>query len=164
MREVEFDPSKDDILHSLKNMPVFESLSEDTIRRLLKVCSIRHYESGETLIYQGDFDKWVFFLVYGDLDIEVDGTRVGRLRRLGDVFGEMGIIDGSPRSATIRATRATLVVGMDGSGVEELGEGMRIFTQAVMYRLFAEVMAVRLRESTKKVARLEAIIEEMQKD
>jgi CRP-like cAMP-binding protein len=76
------------------------------------------------------------------------------LKRLGDVFGEMGIIDGSPRSATITARRSSLVISLDDTALGALGETSKIFMQAVMYRVFAEVMAVRLRQANEEIASL----------
>lgn len=155
MKEVPFDPLNDDIMERLKNVPVFDSLPESHIREAMKAASIRRYDAGETLITEGEFDNRVFFLIFGHLTITVDGVKVGTLMRLGDVFGEMGIIDGSPRSATIVAEKTSLVIGLDDTAIGGLGDASKIFTQAVMYRVFAEVMAVRLRDANHKIAELQ---------
>ena len=159
MREVPFDPSNDDIMERMKNVPAFNSLPESHIREAMQAASIRRYEAGETLIRKGDFDNQVFFLVFGSLSITVNGTQIGKLQRLGDVFGEMGIIDGSPRSATIKALRTSLVVTLDDTALGSLGEAEKIFTQAVMYRVFAEVLATRLRTANDRIAELQAVID-----
>ena len=159
MREVPFDPSNDDIMQRMKNVPAFNSLPESHIKAAMKAASIRRYEAGEIIIRKGDFDNQVFFLVFGSLSITVDGMEVGKLQRLGDVFGEMGIIDGSPRSATITAVRTSLVVTLDDTALGSLGEAEKLFTQAVMYRVFAEVLATRLRTANERIAELQAVID-----
>lgn len=163
MRELPFDPTDDDILERLKNVPAFDSLPESHIRAVMRAASVRRYEAGEIVINEGEFDNRVFFLIFGKLSISVSGTEVGHLQRLGDVFGEMGIIDGSPRSATIKAERSTLVVCLDDTAIGSLGEASKIFTQAVMYRVFAEVMAIRLREANQKIKILQSELDELKK-
>lgn len=154
MREVPFDPNNDDIMERLRNVPAFDALPENHIRKAMKAASIRRYEAGEILINEGEFDNQVFFLIFGDLEISVKGNVVGNLQRLGDVFGEMGIIDGSPRSASIAATKTTLVVSLDDTAIGALGEHSKVFTQAVMYRVFAEVLAHRLRKANDQIVEL----------
>ena len=161
MREVPFDPSNDDIMERLKSVPAFDNLPESHIREAMRAASIRRYEAGEIIIQEGEFDNQVFFLIFGKLTISVQGTQVSQLKRLGDVFGEMGIIDGSPRSATIAAEKTSLVISMDDTAIGSLGDTSKIFTQAVMYRVFAEVLAVRLRDANLKVAELQAELKEL---
>ncbi|MBI9080728.1 MAG: cyclic nucleotide-binding domain-containing protein [Pseudodesulfovibrio sp.] len=162
MKEVPFDPDNDDIMERLKNVPAFDSLPENHIREAMRAASIRRYEAGEIVIAEGEFDNQVFFLIFGLLKISIKDTEVGSLRRLGDVFGEMGIIDGSPRSATITAEKTTLCVALDDTAIGSLGDASKIFTQAVMYRVFAEVMAVRLREANAKINDLQTLVDSLQ--
>ncbi|WP_157871263.1 cyclic nucleotide-binding domain-containing protein [Pseudodesulfovibrio piezophilus] len=154
MKEVPFDPENDDIMLHLRNVPAFNALPDRHIRQAMTAASIRRYESGEVIVTEGEFDNQVYFLIFGVLEVSVGGNVVGNLKRLGDVFGEMGIIDGSPRSATIIATRTSLVVTLDDTAIGTLGDGSKIFTQAVMYRVFAEVMAVRLRAANEQISEL----------
>ncbi|QJB55097.1 cyclic nucleotide-binding domain-containing protein [Pseudodesulfovibrio sp. zrk46] len=154
MKEVPFDPANDDIMERLRNVPAFDALPDSHIREAMKAASIRRYDKNEVIISEGEFDNQVFFLIFGDLEISVHGTVVGSLKRLGDVFGEMGIIDGSPRSATITTRSTALVVALDDTAIGGMGDVSKIFTQAVMYRVFAEVLAVRLRDANDHISEL----------
>jgi len=156
MKEVPFDPNNNDIMERLKNVPAFDCLPENHIKEAMRAASIRRYDAGEIVIREGEFDNQVFFLIFGLLKVMVQGNEVGSLKRLGDVFGEMGIIDGSPRSASIVAERTSLVVALDDTAIGTLGDASKIFTQAVMYRVFAEVLAVRLRDANEAIAGLKA--------
>ena len=147
----------------LRNVPAFDALPDSHIREAMKAASIRRYDKDETLIEEGEFDNRVYFLIFGDLEITVQGTIVGSLKRLGDVFGEMGIIDGSTRSATIVAKQTSLVVSLDDTAIGSLGDASKIFTQAVMYRVFAEVMAVRLREANQQIIDLRNKLDTLEK-
>ena len=119
MKEVPFDPDNDEIMERLKNVPAFDSLPESHIKEAMRAASIRRYNAGETVITEGEFDNQVFFLIFGHLKIMVKETEVGSLKRLGDVFGEMGIIDGSPRSASIIAEKTSLCVEIGRASCRE---------------------------------------------
>ena len=81
--------------------------------RTLKVLDRRVYREGQLIFREGD-QSWVAFLIEkGSVDIvkNADGPNPVRLATIaaGDLFGEMGLIDGAPRSATARAAELTVV-------------------------------------------------------
>lgn len=163
MIEQEFDPSNKEMIERMRNIRVFSSLSERQLSEISKLSKIRKYDAGEVLIREGDYDQWVYFLVFGELAISVGATEVARIRRLGDVFGEMGIIDGSPRSASITALKPTICLAVDGAILERLAGPDKIIAQALFYRIFAEMLAERLRKVNAKVTSLEAENAELRK-
>ena len=154
MLEREFDPTNEEMLEQMRRIPAFSPLAEGQIRAVAGLARLRRYEAGELVIHEGEYDHWVYFLVQGELGITHKGVQVGVIRRLGDVFGEMGVIDGSPRSATIKALKASLCVAVDAAILERLGGGDKCAVQALFYRIFCEIMAVRLREMDAKLAEL----------
>ncbi|MDD4731576.1 MAG: cyclic nucleotide-binding domain-containing protein [Desulfovibrio sp.] len=155
MIEKELDHSDQEVLDRLRQMPVFDSLGRNQMREIVRLSRLRKYDAGEVLIKEGDYDQYIYFLIGGDLSILRDGEQVGRIRRLGDVFGEMGIIDGSPRSATIKALAPTLCVALDGAFLDRLSGADKLIAQALFYRIFAEILAARLRDTNNRVAELE---------
>ena len=154
MLEQEFDPTNAETLEQFRKIPAFSALSEKMILNVVSMSRMRKYEKGEFLIHEGDYDAWVFFLVKGELKITHKGVEVGGLRRLGDVFGEMGIIDGSPRSASIQALSTTICVAVDASILERPAEHETHMVQAILYRIFCEVLATRVREMDKRIYEL----------
>jgi CRP/FNR family cyclic AMP-dependent transcriptional regulator len=62
------------------------------------------FKAGETIIREGDDGDTAFFIVSGEVEVLVGagGRRVGTLG-MGEVFGEMSLIEPGPRSATIVA-------------------------------------------------------------
>jgi CRP/FNR family transcriptional regulator, cyclic AMP receptor protein len=154
MKEHEFDPTNAETLNQFRRIPAFSTLDEELIQEVVRMSRMRKYEPGEFIIREGDYDARVFFLVKGDLRITLKGVEVGTIRRLGDVFGEMGIIDGSPRSASIQALSPTLCVAVDASLFDRQTPKDTVVLQAVLYRIFCEVLAVRLREMDKKLSEL----------
>jgi CRP/FNR family transcriptional regulator, cyclic AMP receptor protein len=69
----------------------------------------RRYESGETIFREGDDGFAMYVVLDGSVKLSVTGRNVEKVTK-GGVFGEMALIDSSPRSATaVAATECTLV-------------------------------------------------------
>ena len=138
--------------HPIAVLDELRERSGPKVAEVVRVSKLRKYEPGEVIIQEGTYDSWVYFLVQGEVGIVHRGVELGRLRRLGDVFGEMGIIDGSPRSATVTALTPVVCLGMDASIFDRLKDQDRVAVQAAFYKVFCEILAARLRDMDKKVA------------
>jgi CRP-like cAMP-binding protein len=153
MYELVFDPTNTETLEQMRRIPAFSALDERLITEVVRASKLRKYASGEFVIKEGMYDHWVYFLIQGELSITHHGVEVGQLRRLGDVFGEMGIIDGSARSASVEALSPCLCLAMDGS-ILESPNIEKTALQAIFYRVFCEILATRLREMDTRLAEL----------
>lgn len=82
---------------------------------------VRTYPAGKTIIRQGDVADRFFMILEGDVEVELvapPGTPPRIVNRLGthDYFGEIGLLSGATRSATVRATRETRLMELDRDG------------------------------------------------
>ncbi|MGE4062374.1 MAG: cyclic nucleotide-binding domain-containing protein [Rhodospirillaceae bacterium] len=72
----------------------------------------KNFRDGEAIYRQGDESHWAFEVLEGAVELLVDGpeglTVMARLKA-GELFGELGIIDNAPRTATARARGAVTV-------------------------------------------------------
>jgi hypothetical protein len=89
----------------------------------------RNYEQGQAIVEQGDEGRELFLLLDGIVDVEVDGTEVAEIGP-GALLGEMALLEGGKRTATLWATtpvRAVVVPpdAVDQSALEELAAGRR---------------------------------------
>ena len=70
---------------------------------------LRHFETGDTLFRQGDPSDFAVLIVAGSADVlrhaGDDAIVLGQIHA-GEFVGEMGVLDGQPRSATVRAASA----------------------------------------------------------
>ena len=84
------------------------------------------YASGEQIIRQGDPGESMFFTIDGEVvvTLNVPGKEQIQLRRLesGDYFGEMSLMTGEPRLATVTATAETRVFEVTRSSFREILE------------------------------------------
>lgn len=164
MKEYPFDPNDKATLERVRKMPVFDAMELSQLPHLLKLAKLRRFESGETIITEGDTDQLVYFLILGRCVVEVEGMEVNAIEKLGDVFGEMGMIDHKPRSATITADKPVVCLVMDGTFLEHMEGVDKLASQALFYRIFSEMLAARIRDANAKVLQLENELKELSVD
>jgi len=100
---------------ALRSMPIFESLSVERLVPIARVAVFRKMTRGTTVLRAGDRTDFVYLVLSGTLKVLVSDEE-GReviLSNLGagEFFGEMGVLDDNPRSATVlTVTPCELVV------------------------------------------------------
>ena len=96
-----------------KRVPLFEPLTERDFKALARSSIKRDFKSDEIIIEQGDDGQSMFVVMEGVVGIEVvidkkKKTQVNTLS-IGDVFGEMSLLTGAKRTASVRAIRPVVV-------------------------------------------------------
>jgi CRP-like cAMP-binding protein len=95
----------------LRRVSIFARLDDAAFGELLKAGRPATYASGEVVVRQGQPGTSMFVIVRGGavVVLEPSGQEVARLQE-GAFFGEMSLLTGAPRTATVRATRDTDVL------------------------------------------------------
>jgi len=143
-----------DLVSQLKNIPALDFFGKQDLKKILNFSTIKRFEPGEMIIEEGSFDNWVYFLISGDVKVVKNNEEIDIIRRTGDIFGEMCIIDGSPRSASIVAVDDVTCLATDVSFVDNLFADDKVAFCAIFYQIIAEVLARRLRDTSAELVRL----------
>ncbi len=163
MQETDYLKENKKVLDLLKRIKKFQIFSDDDLGSFLEVGKLRSYEAGETIIKKGDRDHWVYFLVSGQVKIVKGENTFAILKHSGELFGEMGVIDQEPRSASVWALKQTMLLGLDCSNLDKAeSKGGSAFHYTV-FRLFAESLADRLRVTNDEIMKLQAKLKEKNK-
>ncbi|MFN2483450.1 MAG: cyclic nucleotide-binding domain-containing protein [Candidatus Limnocylindria bacterium] len=91
---------KDEKLELLRRVPLFAGLGRREIERLGMLTDEIHLPEGRVLMRQGEPGDDLFVLVEGSVRVERDGQVIAE-RGGGEILGEIALVDGGPRSATV---------------------------------------------------------------
>ncbi len=151
MKESGFLKDNTKLLKDLKKIPIFGPFSEDELKNLLNMSKIIHYKNGELILKEESIDSLIYFLVYGQVQIMRKGKQVLVLEKRGEILGEMGVITGARRSASAFAKGPTVCIATDINYVDKLHGHDKISFGYVLYRIFSEILADRLRKTTEEL-------------
>ena len=103
---------KDEKLELLRRVPIFAGLGRREIERLGMLADEVDLPEGRVLMRQGDRGEDLFIVIDGQVRVERDGAVLAE-RGGGEILGEIALVDGGPRSATVTlaAPSRLLVIG-----------------------------------------------------
>jgi len=95
------EKEEENIRKTLKRIPIFEGLSRKELRAIERILHRRQYATGEVIFHQGEPSAGMYIIVEGKVRIFLEPTQqvVAELHD-GDFFGELALLNESPRSAT----------------------------------------------------------------
>ncbi len=108
------EPSHDARIRHLQRVPLFSGFNEHELRRVAELSRIAEAAAGTAITQIGEPGDSFFIIIDGTVAVR---TPVGAGSQLqpGDFFGEMSLLDGEPRSATIVATTDLRLLIVDRS-------------------------------------------------
>jgi CRP/FNR family cyclic AMP-dependent transcriptional regulator len=104
--------ARDEKLELLRTVPLFAGLSNRELQRIGELADEVDLPSGRVLMRQGESGSEMLIVIDGSARIERDGAVIAE-SGAGDVLGEIALLDGGPRTATVTLTRDSrlLVLG-----------------------------------------------------
>lgn len=133
--------SHDTKVDSLRRSPFFENLSKDELEHLAKVTEDLEVEEGKVLCREGEPATEFFVIIDGEVEVTRGGRHLATLKD-DDFFGEIGLFEDVPRTATVTATKPlrffVLTRQSFWSMVERMPQVERKILRALAKRLIAD--------------------------
>lgn len=136
------------LLKNLKSLGILSSFEDQEIYRLLEMSKVHKYKAGAYILKEGRSETLFYILLSGKVKIIKDGKEVATLSKKGEIFGEMGAMNYSRRSASAVAETNTVCLATDLFYIESLKGNAKTDFGYVLYRLLAEILSRRLRQTT----------------
>lgn len=127
----------------LGEIPIFSGCSKKELETIARVVRLVDHDAGTVIAAEGEPGAGLFILDAGECDVSVGGKKLNHLGP-GDFFGEMALLDGGPRTATVTATTDVHMFALTGW----VFRGLVSEHPSIAFRML-EVLAGRLREATK---------------
>lgn len=146
---------KSDVEHLefLRSLPFFQELSLWQLRRISDVVFERSYEIGEAVFTQGQPGAALFIIVEGAVEIELleEGKHhvLARLEK-GHFFGELGLLDDSPRSASAKAIKPVKALALYRTDLNKLVQSDP-HAASLIFRSLATLVSDRLKKTNELI-------------
>jgi CRP/FNR family transcriptional regulator len=96
---------------TLRKVPLFASLDNKELSQIASSMRERRFKAGDTMTQEGSGGAAFFVVEEGEADVSVGGETKGSIGP-GDYFGEIALINESPRTATLTARTEMVCYGM----------------------------------------------------
>lgn len=84
-------------------VPIFSNLDRGTISEIAKMLTVKRFSKNEVIIKHGDIGDAMYFILEGEVEVEVPNAEsTGKLKK-GQFFGEIALLNDNKRTATVTA-------------------------------------------------------------
>ncbi|MBX3292739.1 MAG: mechanosensitive ion channel family protein [Acidobacteria bacterium] len=135
----------------LRNLEILKPLSEDEINRLAHFSSSRVYAPGEAIVAKGQEGGSMFVIMRGRVSIQIPvGGKMINVNELGDgeFFGEMSLLTGEPRTATVLAIEETEVLKVGKEALRPILAENPALVESVYHHIEERKKALRSKEKS----------------
>jgi len=95
-----------EIIDLLMNTPIFSDTSEKSLESMIKSAVIKTVSPGDKVVQEGQGGVGFYLILDGKAEVIKEGKKLAELES-GNFFGELGVIDGQPRTADVVAISET---------------------------------------------------------
>jgi len=143
----------DEAAIEIERLPIFRNVPAEQLEPLRRSATRLTFMGGAGIFRQGDIPQYLYIVESGEVDIvlpAVGDDIIAATFETGSFFGELGVFDNQPRTATARATRETQLILVPLAALAELIEN-----HPPAARQFMSVVIERLRRTDEMLSRLQ---------
>ena len=142
----DYPPEK--IISILKNSRLLNQFDEVQLTKFLAFSSVERFEKGTTIIEEKQKNENIYILLEGRLEVYVGDELILKLRRKGDIIGEMSVITQSLTAASIVASSPVALFIIPS---QEIYNTDQKDLQAQWFKLFSDILVEKLSMTNEKV-------------
>lgn len=136
-------------IESLKQTPLFSSLTSEELQKIRKKVVIRNFSKNEIILHEENSNEFMYIILDGEAKV-VQTTDEGKeiiitVHRSSDFFGELSLIDGKTAPAAVFATRNSV------TAIISKRDFYSLLSQNKILKNLLQILCSRLRESIKKI-------------
>ena len=154
-----------DTIDILKQIRIFDGLSNRELRNFARIAYQRTYAENEIIVIEGQDSAGMYVILDGAVKVtrEVEDSTIITLTTLedGTFFGDVGLLDSAPRTATVTAIQPSKIIGFFRPELLNLIESDPKLASKVIFVL-ARVLASRLRFTNQELQKAQYEIDRLQ--
>lgn len=146
----------------LRAVPALASFSDDQLDDVLNSSSLLQCEPGDHIIQEGSIDSRIYVLLSGELEVRVGSKKVAAITRIGEVFGELALVNHDKRLASVIASNKAVCLAVDQKFLQDIHprEEDPDF-HAALYEFVARLVVRKLEATSKRLAEVEKELREL---
>lgn len=146
----------------LRAVPALASFSDDQLDDVLNSSSLLQCEPGDCIIKEGSIDSRIYVLLSGELEVCVGRKKVASITRIGEVFGELALVNHDKRLASVLASTKAVCLAVDQKFLQDIHprEEDPDF-HASLYEFVARLMMRKLEATSKRLAEVEKELKQL---
>ena len=115
----------DNIIRVIRKFMIFEDLTTQEIKALFatpasdeagagrRTATISGFRTGEAVIRAGAMGSRTYWVIRGGFEVIQEGARMAVFDKPGQIFGEMSVLEGIPRTASVRCVKGGICLAVD---------------------------------------------------
>lgn len=139
---------------ALGGIHLFRGIADEGLALLAAIAEEKSYRTGEIIFREGDAGGALYLILAGKVRISREVSGMGEealaVLKAGEAFGEMSLIDDSPRSADARVHERCRLLAIPKDGFEDLLFLQKDLAYEVLWNI-VRMLTSRLRETSEKL-------------
>ena len=156
MKEYAYIHEEGQLPEPLTSVPFLNSFSDEQLDDVLNSSSLLQCDKDDIIIKEGTLDSRIYILLSGELEVRINGKKVATISRVGDVFGELALVNQDKRAASVIAGSRALCLAVDQKFLQDTHprEEDPAF-HAALFEFVARLVAKKLDTTSRRLAEVE---------
>ena len=135
-----------ELLQQLMTVPLFEKLSENELTDVLAISRVAEFQADHEIVEEGGSFVGFHLILEGQATVSQGSRTIGTLGP-GDYFGEISVLDGKPRTATVTTESPVRTLFLLGSTFQPLLDKHPSLSRKILLGLCQRIRATEARVS-----------------